>query len=274
MVGIAGAGKTTALAAVRDAFAAAGYEVIGTSTSGQAARTLAREAGIVESRTMASLNWRIQHNVIRLSERHVAVLDEAAMSDDAALLSFLEAARATGTKVVMVGDPRQLSSVGPGGGFEALVARYGAAVHILSENVRQADSGERRALEQLRAGNVARTVAWYVEAGRIRTGRSRQSAVDEAVEGWANDVIGGRDTAMYAWRRANVAELNRCGREVWQDLGRLSGPELVMGDMRYRKGDRVVTLAPAANRPGGDLRVRHGDRRRRCKARAGRHDGR
>jgi len=109
VVGIAGSGKTTALAAARDAFEAGGYEVVGTSTSGQAARTLHREAGIEPSRTLASLNWRIAHNSLQLSPRHVAVLDEAAMTNDAALLAFLEASRHAGTKVVvMVGDPRQL----------------------------------------------------------------------------------------------------------------------------------------------------------------------
>ena len=46
------------------------------------------------------------------------------MTDDAALLAFLEAARATGTKVVAVGDHRQLGSVAPGDGFEALGGRY------------------------------------------------------------------------------------------------------------------------------------------------------
>ena len=40
VLGVAGAGKTTALDAVRQAFETAGYRVIGTSTSGQAARTL------------------------------------------------------------------------------------------------------------------------------------------------------------------------------------------------------------------------------------------
>jgi len=39
VVGIAGSGKTTALDAARDAFEAAGYKLVGTSTSGQAART-------------------------------------------------------------------------------------------------------------------------------------------------------------------------------------------------------------------------------------------
>lgn len=50
IVGVAGSGKTTALAALREAFEAEGYRVMGTSTSGQAARTLGRAAGIDPSR--------------------------------------------------------------------------------------------------------------------------------------------------------------------------------------------------------------------------------
>ena len=273
VVGVAGSGKTTALAAARDAFEAAGYEVIGTSTSGQAARTLGREAGI-DSRTLASLNWRIAHDTLRLSPRHVAVLDEAAMTDDAALVAFLEAARVTGAKVVAVGDPRQLSSVGPGGGFEAVVRRFGGAVHVLSENVRQVDHAERAALSQLRSGKVDEAVAWYAGAGRIAVSPDRDTALDATVAGWAADVAKGAQTAMYAWRRANVAELNRRGRQAWEKLGRLSGPELVVGATGYRAGDRIVTLAPGA---GGEIvtsecgTVLAVDVERR---RAGRHHGR
>jgi len=247
ILGVAGSGKTTALAAARDAFEEAGYEVVGTSTSGQAARTLGREAGIDESRTLKSLNWRIQHNRIRLSPRHVAVLDEAAMTDDAALLAFLEAARATGTKVVMVGDPRQLSAVAPGGGFEALVRRYRGAVHVLSENVRQIDPEERAALAKLRAGRVDEAVSWYAGHGRIAVSPDRDTALDDTVARWVADAAKGADTGMYAWRRANVAELNRRGRQAWEKLGKLSGPELVVGTTGYRAGDRIVTLAPGAH---------------------------
>ncbi len=247
VVGVAGAGKTTALAAARDAFEAAGYELVGTSTSGQAARTLGREAGIDESRTLASLNWRIAHNSLQLSARHVAVLDEAAMTDDAALLAFLEAARATGTKVVMVGDPRQLSSVGPGGGFEALVKRFGGAVHVLAENVRQHDPAERAALGELRSGSVDDAVSWYAGHGRIAVSADRDTALDATVAGWAADVAQGADTAMYAWKRMNVAELNRRARWAMEAKGKLYGPELEVGRVGYRAGDRIVTLAPGAN---------------------------
>jgi hypothetical protein len=53
---------------------------------------------------------------------------------------------------------------------------------------------------------------------------------------------------MYAWRRANVEELNRRARERMAAAGRLSGPELVApGGRRYAVGDRLVTLAPSAD---------------------------
>ena len=121
----------------------------------------------------------------------------------------------------MVGDPRQLSSVGPGGGFEAVLRRFGGAVHVLGENVRQVDPGERAALAQLRSGKVDEAVSWYAQAGRIAVSADRDTALDATVAGWAADVAQGVDSAMYAWRRANVAELNQRGRVAWERLGRL-----------------------------------------------------
>ncbi len=60
VVGVAGSGKTTALDAATTALERSGHRVLGTSTSGQAARTLGREAGI-DSSTFASLLWRLDH---------------------------------------------------------------------------------------------------------------------------------------------------------------------------------------------------------------------
>jgi hypothetical protein len=224
-----------------------GYRVIGTSTSGQAARTLGRAAGIDPSRTLASLTWRLEHGQLALDHRSVVVLDEAAMTEDTMLLQLLHHAAGARAKVVMVGDHRQLGAVGPGGGFEALVSRYGAAVHVLADNVRQREAAERAALAKLRDGDVAKAVASYARRGRIVVAADRAGAIEALVEGWAADVAKGDSVAMYAYRRANVAELNRAGREVWRTLGRLEGPELVApGGTAYAVGDRVVTLAPAA----------------------------
>ena len=166
VVGVAGAGKTTALGCVRDAYETAGHRVIGASTSGQAARTLGREAG-VESRTIASLLWRLDHGRQTLDADTVVIVDEVGMTNDRDILRVLVAAESARAKVVLVGDDRQLGPVGPGGTFAGLLDRAHHAVHVLDENVRQHSPGERRALEHLRAGDVDRAVAWYARNERI-----------------------------------------------------------------------------------------------------------
>ncbi|MDQ2825584.1 MAG: AAA family ATPase, partial [Actinomycetota bacterium] len=258
VVGVAGSGKTTALAAVRDAFTEAGYDVVGTAVSGQAARTLATEAGIDPSRTVASILWRLDHHRLTLTDQSVLVLDEAGMADDATTLRLLTAAELARAKVVIVGDDRQLPAIGAGGAMGAFVERHPAAVHVLAENVRQADAGEREALAQLRSGDVGDAVDWYVANHRIVAKPNIEEARKALVMNWAADLKAnpGADVAMFAWRRANVAELNRLGRAAWAELGHLSGPELVVGagsgsgpgssSTAYAAGDRIVTLAPGA----------------------------
>gem|GEM_PF-491670 len=299
VVGVAGSGKTTALAAVRDAFSTPAaavsasaaptptipaanapfipvglrralleaasppqpdppYELIGTAVSGQAARTLGSEAGIDPSRTAASILWRLDHDQLALSERSVLVLDEAGMADDVTTLRLLIAAERAGAKVVIVGDDRQLPSIGAGGAMGAVLERHPEAVYVLAENVRQRDVSERDALAQLRAGKVAEAVDWYVANDRIVVKPTIEEARSALVAGWARDITasatlagqtGGpdEDIAMFAWRRVNVAELNRLGRAAWAEMGHLSGPELTApGGAAYAAGDRIVTLAPGA----------------------------
>ena len=251
VVGVAGAGKTTMLLTANDAFERSGCLVIGTATSGQAARNLGHEAKIAQSRTLASLIWRLDHGQMVLSEKTVVILDEVGMTDDAGLARLAAYSELAGAKLVLAGDHRQLGPVGPGGALGALVQRHPNAVHYLGENRRQRDPGEREALEALRDGEVGEAISWYVGQGRVHGVPTRDDALQAAVEAWAADVAAGHGTGLYAWRRANVAELNRRARACMEASGRLAGPELTCpGGAAYRAGDRVVTLAPC---PGGSL---------------------
>ncbi len=275
VVGVAGAGKTTMLAVVAAAFEQTGYQVVGTATSGQAARTLGVEAGIGESRTVASLVWRLDQDRLALDDRSVVILDEAGMTEDVGLARLAAHVEAAGAKLVVVGDLRQLGAVGTGGALAALVGRHRDAVHQLVDNRRQVDPDERRALADLRDGEVTKAVAWYADARRLHAVADRDQALQAAVNAWAADVNAGRTTGLYAWRRVNVAELNRRAREWMESAGRLTGPELACpGGGVYRAGDRVVALAPLASMvssqggtvesvdPGaGSLVIRTGDGR-------------
>ena len=223
VLGVAGAGKTTALDAVRAAFEADGYTVIGTATSGQAARTLGRDAGIDNASTLASLLWRLDHRRLRLDANTVVILDEAGMTDDKDLLRLLTATGDAGTKVVMVGDDRQLGAVGPGGSLGALMERHEPGVWVLSENVRQTDPTERVALEQLRHGDLDAAVDWMADHDRITIGADRTETLQAVTDGWGADIDAGSDTMMLAWRRANVDALNTLGRDAYAARGDVVG---------------------------------------------------
>ena len=221
-----------------------GTGVIATATSGQAARTVGHDAGI-ESYTVASLLARLQRGTITLDHRTLVVIDEAGMTDDhhiAALLTWATAARA---KVVLVGDDRQLSAVGPGGGLRALAERFDANIWELDENIRQPDITERRALAELRSGGIGTAIDWFARNRRIVAAPDRRELHGAVVDGWLSDLDQGRDTVMLAWRRNTVDALNHLARTAYTDRGWLTGPEVIASNgTHYRTGDRIVTLAP------------------------------
>jgi conjugative relaxase-like TrwC/TraI family protein len=256
IVGAAGSGKTTALDVAARALEAAGYEVLGTATSGQAARTLGHYAH-VPSRTTRSLLWRLDHQQLQLDRRTVVVLDEASLTPDRDLARLLLGIERAGSKLVIVGDHRQLAPVGPGGALQALVERHRDIVTVLSENLRQRDPAERAALDHLRAGKLEAAVGFYAAHERIRVAATRTEALVAMVDAWAADTAAGHDTLMLAWRRASVADLNRLARVRAEQAGWLTGPDLVTRDGRgYAVGDLVVTLAP--NYEGELVTSQHG----------------
>lgn len=244
VVGVAGSGKTTALRTAATALEVAGYRMLGTSTSGQAARTLGTKAEI-EARTFASLLWRLDHGELTLDERTVVVVDEAGMADDADLARLVLAVDRSGASLVLVGDHRQLAAVGPGGALAALLKRRPELVAELRTNVRQRDLGERNALAELRAGSVPKAVAWYARNDRIRLAPNRLDTLITLTEAWAADIASGQDSALLAWRRRDVEDLNRLARQQWDRLGHLPGDDVkVRGGRYYAVGDRLVALAP------------------------------
>ena len=54
----------------------------------------------------------------------------------------------------------------------------------------------------------------------------REQVLDQVVAAWAKDLAQGRETAMLAWRRANVTALNARARVAMAEAGQLSGPGL------------------------------------------------
>ncbi len=159
----AGTGKTTALDAARELWERDGHHVLGAALAGRAADELRSRSGIESYTIHGLLQDLARGGEYDLPERAVLVIDEASMVGTRALDRLL--CHAAKAKVVLVGDERQLSSIGSGGALAALADRLGATE--LTEVHRQQHVWDREALDELRHGDVSRWVEASARHGRL-----------------------------------------------------------------------------------------------------------
>jgi len=235
----AGTGKTYTLDAARHAWESAGYRVIGAALAGIAAQELEASAAI-PSTTLTLLNARLVTGETGFDVRTVIVIDEAAMAGTRLLAPVLDAADRADAKVVLVGDPRQLSEIDAGGVLRGVTSRLGPIE--LVENRRQQGQWERDALEQLRSGDVAVAYAEYERNGRVVTAPTAPEVRTAMVSDWWSHHLAGDDVAMMAVRRSDVDDLNGRARAYLVRAGKVSGPELVINERPYQAGDTVICL--------------------------------
>jgi conjugative relaxase-like TrwC/TraI family protein len=238
VVGHAGAGKTSALAALAEAHRRDGHVAIGAGPSGVAAANLATETGIPSATLHRLLAEARRHG--GLPERCLVVVDEAGMADTRTLTQLLFRVEHAQAKLVLVGDPAQLPAVGAGGLFAAIVERAGAIE--LTDNRRQRDELERRALALLREGRSRDYLAHAAQNGRLSVADNRIEAKARLVADWwqaaPSDLVG---SVMVAYRRADVAELNAVARTLLEQEGRLGRERLRLDNgTEFAVGERVL----------------------------------
>jgi conjugative relaxase-like TrwC/TraI family protein len=238
--GVAGAGKTFALAAARRAWDASAYRVIGCSLAARTARQLQDDAGIPAATIDRLLGDLERCNGLGLDDRTVIVVDEAAMVGSRKLDRLLGRAEAARAKVVLVGDPCQLPEIDAGGAFRSLQHRLGA--RRLIENRRQTQAWERDALAELRAGNTDSAVDAYLRHQRIHNAPTNDEARELLVEQWMRARATGDEGLMIAARLADVDDLNRRARTVLRAQGLLGPDRVVLAGRAFAKGDDVLAL--------------------------------
>lgn len=238
VVGKAGSGKTQALEAARAAWQAGALEVIGTALSARAAAEL-QARSTIPTDTVAGLLARFDRAEEVFSNRQILVVDEAAMVGTRVLARVIEAAGAAGAKVVLIGDHRQLPEIEAGGAFAALVGRLQPIT--LRANRRQSEEWERRTLDQLRSGSVAKALDEYLQRGRLHILDSATSARRAVVHDWLEASTQGT-AIMLAARRVEVDELNSLARDELHRRGRLGPDVFLFGSRSFAFGDEVICL--------------------------------
>ncbi|WP_313602455.1 Ti-type conjugative transfer relaxase TraA [Rhizobium sp.] len=257
VVGFAGAGKSTMLAAARDAWERQGYRVHGAALAGKAAEGLEESSGIA-SRTLASWDYGWQRGRGELGPEDIFVIDEVGMVSSRQLAMFVGEVQAKGAKLVLVGDHEQLQAIGAGSPFRAIVEHVGAVE--LSEIRRQKQQWQREASTAFATHRTQEGLEKYAERGDVRFLADQDAACGELVADYLAD-LDQRPTGSriaLAHRRVDVRTINADIREALQEKGKLArgdeqpGYESKLGSERayqtnngeraFAPGDRIILL--------------------------------
>ncbi len=260
VVGFAGAGKSTMLAAAREAWEAQGYQVHGAALAGKAAEGLEESSGI-QSRTLASWSRGWERDRGTIGRGDVFVIDEAGMVGSRQLARFIGEAEQRGAKIVLVGDHEQLQAIGAGAPFRVIAEQIGHAE--LSDIRRQRQDWQREASVAFATHKTAEGLAAYRDHGDIHFAASQDEARAEIVRDYLADRgerPDGTRVAM-AHRRADVRALNVAIRSELHERGELAQGEEAGaltfqtndGNRDFAPGDRIVFLENSR-----DLGVKNG----------------
>lgn len=160
--GYAGAGKTTALRALKDEWQAQGFVVKGFAPTIEAAKVLSKELGIT-TQTVARL-------VLAQPEQNtnqVWILDEASLISSRQMQAVLQRADQVQARILLVGDKGQNSAVEAGSPFR-LLQGIGVKVHQFSKVRRQQDRSQRAAVLLLAEGKGQEGLALLESEGYIQ----------------------------------------------------------------------------------------------------------
>ncbi len=141
--GNAGVGKTYTMKAFAETVGDK-QPIRGLAPSAAAASVLEGESGIT-SQTLASY---LLTPIEQLPQQEVILVDEAGMISTRSAQQLLEKANATKSRVILIGDTKQLSAVSPGAPFK-LLQDAGLPTAIIDQNLRQRDPNLKQVVNSL-----------------------------------------------------------------------------------------------------------------------------
>jgi len=229
--GVAGAGKTTSLAAIREAAERQGYRVEGLAPTSRAAQQL-EEAGIHSSTLQGYLARSHRDD----GDRHLYIVDESSLASTRQVNEFLRRLEDQ-DRVLFVGDTRQHQGVEAGRPFQQL---QDAGMHTahLDEIIRQKDPALKQAVEQLAHGEVREAIENLARQGRVHEIANREECLEAIAKAYAERPDG---TLV-------VSPDNRSRQEINERIHRELQSSRRVEDREYR----VTVLVPRQDMTAAD----------------------
>lgn len=232
--------------------------------TGRAAKRMSDATLMPASTIHRFLKWQKETNKFQVNEYHkskaeVVILDESSMVDTLLMASLLRGISAN-CKVIMVGDSYQLPSVGPGQVLHDLISSSKLPVVELKELYRQGMDS-----------NIL-TLAYDVRKGEVVDDVFNKEEDLTFIECSDDDVISNlmdvsstfKDLSYKNFQILAPMYKTKCGIDmINQRLQVIFNPkdkskkELVVGDVIFREGDKVIELTnmPDENIYNGDIGI-------------------
>jgi conjugative relaxase-like TrwC/TraI family protein len=184
VIGDAGTGKSTGMEAVKLVAESQGYAVYGACQAAQGVYELSKTG--IETRTIASM---INNPTFweRMNSKTILVIDEAGLVGTKAMSIIVEKCHAAGSKLVVVGDPKQFGSV-----------EAGAALHQLGEKATNAG-------ELMRLSEKRRAKNDFMQKVHEMSRDSSSSVIDKLYDKGHINVVRDRDERLKAIGQAYAA---------------------------------------------------------------------
>jgi hypothetical protein len=242
--GVAGGGKTTSLAAIREAAVSAGYEVKGLAPTSRAAQKLG-ESGM-ETETL-------QRHLTRGDraddgQKRLYVVDESSMASTKQMHTFVERLKEN-DRVLFVGDVRQHEAVEAGRPY-AQLQEAGMRTARLDEIIRQKDPALKEAVEQLARGEVKEAIANLDSQGRVHEIVDRSERIREIAREYVRQP---ENTLVVSPDNQSRREINEHIHRAMQDAGQVKNEEHPVQVLNTRQELTGADRQWAQNYEPGDI---------------------
>jgi conjugative relaxase-like TrwC/TraI family protein len=242
--GLAGTGKTTSLAAIREAVVHAGCDVQGLAPTSRAAQKLAEAGMQTEALQMLLTGGERRDN----GQKRLYIVDESSMITNTMMHTFIERLKEN-ERVLFVGDVRQHQGVGAGCPYQALQENGMRAAH-LEEIIRQQDPALKKAVERLAGGQVKEAVASLNNLGRVHEIEDR----DERIREIAHEYVRQPENALViSPDNQSRREINACVHRAMQDAGHVQAEEHPVRVLNARQDLAEEDRRYAQNYDPGDI---------------------
>jgi len=231
-IGIAGSGKTSAVAAVLiDAWHAEGKTVYGMTVPWKSSAAL-RDAGVDQALAIDAFLKRVETGRIKVDRNTVIIADEVSQIGVQHQVALLKLARATGTQLHEIGDPRQTQAV-TSPGIDLMVKAIGDAnIAKILTTVRQQHEHDRAVAGMFRDGQAADAVKALEEVGRFHlVAGGHDTTVVQTAKLWHRMTEAHKADADYSLlvmtdTNAHALEVGKAIRAIRRQAGELGRDEV------------------------------------------------